>query len=463
VRGLAMIGLVLAACSVPGKFLVTGDAGGDDAPPVDGTMVPSGEYVWIRSMSSITTYGVAAGAAGLTIVGGLTVPGDLGGGTLTPVGSYDMVVGGLAEADASHIYSKRIGDTASEFGFLDVTDSSGAPLVYGLTSGTPYDLGLGSTASGGGTDGFIGKYGPNAPSWVQRAYGTLDDKFLISARGAGSTVYAGGYFEGTTLFNGGQMTSAGGRDALLARMNTFTGAVDLTKQYGGTGRDEVSGVFATTGGLILTGLFDDTINFGGTSSPLTSGGLLDIYIAKLDTNGAGVWAVRYGGAGDDRDVRVAVDGSGDIYIAGTFQQTLSFGTIMLTANGAADAFVAKLRGTDGSPIWATSFGGTGDDAIRGIGVDAQGRVAVSGWVTGAIDGGTTLGGADAVITSYAAADGMMRWRKVYSTAGDDRAWPMTYGTSGDLFVGVHLGGTYDFGHAVIGPASPASVIVRISP
>jgi hypothetical protein len=90
-------------------------------------------------------------------------------------------------------------------------------------------------------------------------------------------------------------------------------------------------------------------------------------------------------------------------------------------------------------------------------------VIVTGWAVGAIDGGTTLGGADAVITSYAASDGTQHWRKVISTAGDDRAWACSLGSTGDVYATIHLGGPVDLGHDVIGPVNPASVLARIVP
>jgi hypothetical protein len=246
-------------------------------------------------------------------------------------------------------------------------------------------------------------------------------------------------------------------------MNTFTGAIDLTKQYGGVGRDEVSGLAPVMGGgVIMAGFFDDTIFTGLQTLTATAG--LDLYIAKLDTSGNPVWTIKYAGTGDDHGGQIATDAAGDIYITGTFTQSITFGATTLTSNGLSDIFVAKLSGTDGSAIWATSWGGSGDDGVRGTIVDAQGHVFVAGWAVGTIDNTVpTLGGADAVITSYAASDGAIRWRHIYSTAGDDRAWPTTFGTTGDYYVAVHLGGAYDFGTPIIGPANPSSVIMRFAP
>ena len=167
-RAVALI--VLAACSVPGKFLVDATAGGDatDAPG-DGSPFASGDYVWIRSMSAMSSFGVADGAAGLVIATDLTAPADMGcsSGPLTSNGGTDMAIVGLKDDDASCIYSKSWGSTGSEFPFVDVDESSGAPMLYGLT-GNPtapynYDLGQGVKSTSTAV-GFIGRYLPAGPA-----------------------------------------------------------------------------------------------------------------------------------------------------------------------------------------------------------------------------------------------------------------------------------------------------------
>jgi hypothetical protein len=293
--------------------------------------------------------------------------------------------------------------------------------------------------------------------------GPGEDKIIASALGPGSTIYGAGWFEQTTTFNGGQLISAGNRDVFLARFNTFTGAVDLTQRYGGIGRDEMSSAASVGGTLVVAGMFDDSLAFGGASQPITSVGLLDVWVAKLDANGAGIWAVRYGGTGDDRDPKLAMDAAGDVYVAGSFQNQVAFGAVNLVSKGIADIFVAKLRGSDGSVAWAVSIGSVADDRVGDIAVDAAGHVAMVGSVGGAIDGGTSAGGVDSLVASFDAASGTSRWRKVYSTSGDDRASALTFGRNGDLYACVGIGGAYDFGMPIIGAPGPAAVLLRIAP
>ena len=415
--------------------------------------------------------GVADGPGGLVITGALVAPANLGGQQLVPTGSADLVVAGLNADDASHLYSVRYGDTGQAFGFLHNVDANGAPLVYGVSYGS-VDLGQGKVAGGSPTgtnplpaDGYIGHYGPSAPAWVARIVGTGEDKILATAPAGGSKIYGAGWFENTPTFNGTTLPNAGNRDLFLARFNTFTGAVDLTKTYGGAGRDEISAAAAAGNGLIVTGMFGDVpgtppdvLDFKGTAKPLSSNGGLDVWVAKLDDSGNGIWAVHYGGSGDDRDPRVAVDPAGDVYIAGTFTNQVAFGAVNLVSMGDTDIFIAKLHGNDGSVAWAVSRGSTTTDRAGDLAVDAAGHV-----VLGASVNASPTANGDALLESFDASNGASRWSKMFSTAGADSASAVTYGRNGDLYAVVNIGGSYDFGMPVIGAASPAAVLLRIAP
>ena len=446
---------------------VTSDA---NTPVADATA--PGEFVWLRSLSQIATQTIASGPDGILTPGYLYSTANLGNGLLTSAGGSDLVVAAFTEADGTNLYGARHGDVGSETALLGLV-SHGLAVLTGVTSSDDtIDLGLGPVTGGGTTNenGFIGAYANGVAGWVQRLSGAGEDRMLASAIGPGSTVYGAGFFEQTTNFNGGQLTSLGGRDIVLARFNVYTGAVDLTKQYGGTGRDEVGGggcasIDATS--LVMTGFFDDTINFGGTATPVTANnGGLDVWVAKLDSTGAGIWAVAFGGPGDDRDPSVTLDANGDAYVTGSFTTTITFGTTTLDAVGGAndiDTFIAKLDGTNGSVIWAISFGSVGSDNAGRTAVDSHGHLAYGGGVRGAFQGGSTMGGLDALLVELSSMDGSILWSRVFSTGGDDYAGGVAYGVTGDLFTSIGIGAPYDFGQPVIGDPDPSHVLIRIAP
>jgi hypothetical protein len=460
------------------------DAGGGEVG--GGDTAPAGTVRWVRSLSALSGTGVADGPGGLIVTGYITAPTNLGGATLTPVGGVAMVIAGLDASDARHEFSVSHGGTGNAYPFMHDINRSGSPIVFGVSSG-PVDLGAGMVAGGSpdGTinppaDGYLGLYGVGAPSWVARIVGPGEDKIVASALGPGSTVYGGGWFVGTAAFNGGSLSTSSvtDRDIFLARFNVFTGAVDLTRTYGDAGLEEISGMDSLGETVVATGHFDETsglpapgsLVFGGTAEPLVSNGGHDVWVAKLDSKGDGIWAKQFGSTGEDRDPRIAVDAAGDVYVTGSFTGQVGFGAINLISRGGPDVFLAKLHGADGTVAWAISLGSVTptsnalNDAAGGIAVDAAGHVVITGRIAGPLDdAATSAGGLDAFIASFDAATGAQRWRKVISTAGDDFGGGVSVGNNGDVYAIIGLGDAFDFGMPIVGPAGPASVLLRIVP
>jgi hypothetical protein len=110
---------------------------------------------------------------------------------------------------------------------------------------------------------------------------------------------------------------------------------------------------------------------GAGIANLTSAGLRDAYIQKLDSAGQLVWAKAVGGAGDDWCASLAVDGLGNVYTT-------------VTSAGGLDAYFQKLDST-GNLVWATSLGGTGFDQGNSLAVDGAGYVYATGHFHGTVD------------------------------------------------------------------------------
>jgi hypothetical protein len=115
-----------------------------------------------------------------------------------------------------------------------------------------------------------------------------------------------------------------------------------SKRYGAAGANpSVLGMAASPGGdLFLTGQIDAALDFGGGVLP--AGGGNDAFLVRLDTAGAHVWSKRFGAAGNQYASGVAVDGLGAVLLTGYFEQTINFGGGALSSSGGLDLFVAKL-------------------------------------------------------------------------------------------------------------------------
>jgi hypothetical protein len=154
-------------------------------------------------------------------------------------------------------------------------------------------------------------------------------------------------------------------------------------------------------GIYLAGNFSGTVDFdpGPDKTELTSNGLSDIFILRLDMSGNLIWAKAIGGEDMDFVNSLAVDENGDIYITGEFRDTVDFdpgsSTSYLTSNspegtngtGSTDIFVLKLT-ESGSFSWANRFGDLRNDSGRSITIDPFGNIYVTGFFVGTMDFGS---------------------------------------------------------------------------
>ncbi len=125
---------------------------------------PTGRLVWHREFGDVMGQqmtDLAVNAAGdIALVGLFDGSVDFGGGPLTSRGG-DEFVGGDAfvvrlNADGSHRFSARYGDTAAQRAQSVAIDARGDVVVAGEFRGQ-IDLGTGALTSAGGTDIFVGR------------------------------------------------------------------------------------------------------------------------------------------------------------------------------------------------------------------------------------------------------------------------------------------------------------------
>src|SRR6185369_16966117 len=177
--------------------------------------------------------------------------------------------------------------------------------------------------------------------WAKRMGGTatLDDGYSITVDDSGN-VYTTGRFQGTADFDPGagtfNLTSSSGSDIFISKLDADGSFVWAKKLGTGTGH---SIAHDHSGNIYSTGEFSGTSDFdpGAGIFNLTSAGLDDIFISKLDASGNFVWAKRVGGTQLDNSYSISVNDSGYVYITGFFFGTADFdpgaGSFTLTSAG----------------------------------------------------------------------------------------------------------------------------------
>jgi hypothetical protein len=331
----------------------------------------------------------------------------------------------VAEYSPSGAYSwqRTIGSDGSEEGKGVAMDAAGNVLVTGYQGSYVVDYGGGLQTSISYTDIFVAKYSA-AGGWVWSktvgGYG-YDQGNAIAADPAGGVLVTGYIGKGTmgdigVNFGGGALFSAGGSDAFIVKYSA-TGQHVWSKRFGSTGSDVGMAVGADpSGNVYVAGTFEGTVDFG--SGPVTSSGLRDIFLLKLTSAGQVVRVQRFGGSGDEVAYGLSTDGAGDVVLSGKFQGAVSFGGTALTSAGGDDAFLVKLSGTTGDQIWAKRFGSTGQDIATGVATDAGGNIVISGYFAGAVDfggGPLTSVSTDVFVAKYDSA-GAHTWSRRFGGA-----------------------------------------------
>ncbi|MBL7893560.1 MAG: SBBP repeat-containing protein, partial [Bacteroidia bacterium] len=174
----------------------------------------------------------------------------------------------------------------------------------------------------------------------------------------------------------------------------------------------------------------------------TFGGARDAFLVKFNSAGTRMWGTFYGGTGLDGYGRVAADGAGNVYLAGQTQSTIgiAMGGFQNTYVGGQDAFLVKFNST-GTRIWATYYGGSGIETWPSIAVDGLNNVYLGGYTastTGIFSVGfqnTLAGGIDAFLVKFDAA-GNRLWATYYGGPGND--WSTDIAT--DALNNIYLAG-----------------------
>ena len=189
--------------------------------------------------------------------------------------------------------------------------------------------------------------------------------------------------------------------------------------------------------------------FGSTT--LTAVGDHDVFVAKLSSTGQVIWATAVGGPGYDAVNNLAVDGSGNVTIAGAFVGTATFGSVNLTAGGGNDGFIARLDGT-GKVLWAAQAYSSANtvsqlELAQGLAVDDAGNTYVSGQFFGKATLGTfklTANVHTGWRDSYVAKldpSGKFVWASSYST-GISFLFDLVLDPKGNLYLTGGLEGSY---------------------
>jgi hypothetical protein len=420
--------------------------------------VCSGNTLWSKHFGDVQVQhatGVAADATGdVVLVGSLRGTMDLGGGLLASAGVADVFVAKLDPA-GDHLWSVRFGDSSGQLASGVAVDDAGSLAVIGTFSGS-VDFGGGALTSAGGTDVFVAKLDPNGAHLWSKRFGesTFDQEGVSITFDPDGNVLIAGVTKGTVDFGGGPLTSAGGFDGFAVKLDA-DGNHLWSKRFGDVENDAAAHIATDAlGNVLLTGNFHGTIDFGG--APLTSGGDADVFVTKLDADGNHVWSKAAGGPLAQAGVCVATDADGNGLFVGDFSGSIDFGAGALTAVGGTDSFVVKLDAA-GDPVWSKRFG-TSAMHTSNVAADAAGNLVLVGRFTQSVDfGGGALAAASGfdLFAAKLDEDGNHVWSRRMGDVLAEQPWSVVVDPSDHVLFAGAFEDTVDFGN---GPLQSAGSI-----
>jgi hypothetical protein len=290
-------------------------------------------------------------------------------------GSSDVFVAKVNFSGTELLNSTYLGGTQADTGQGIQVDSSGNVYVTGYTFSTNFPtMNPIQAANAGNADAFVTELNSSLSALTFSTYlgGSERDRAFGIALDSSANMYIAGDTQSSdfpTTKGGPVLQSAynGNGDAFVAEIKAgTTPSIGYSTYLGGTGTDQANGIVVDSKGNAGVVGFTNSSNFplndamqqilglnggSGCGTSLCS----DVFVADVMPGGVQtVYATFLGGGGADFGQAIAVNGSGDLYVAGSTSSD-NFPALGGAYQGnlggvAGNAFVAEIEAADAPAI-----------------------------------------------------------------------------------------------------------------
>lgn len=361
---------------------------------------PEGELEWSLSAGDAGNQyatGVAAdGSDNVIVLGHFDGYADFSGGPVMSAGLNDILLAKLS-SDGKSIWTKSFGSTSEETSFSLAVDPSDGVLLAGFAAS---EVHFGGPALPGTNGLVLVKLSSSGGHVWSRRFDAQGPDLLepvhIAGDPSGGLVLAGSFGGGLWFDNLMEMTGPEDRDVLVLKLDP-TGQAVWSEAFGDGNLQYAKSIAVDKEGNIFIAI-DLFGSIDIANETFTSAGSSDVLLMKLSPFGEALWGKRFGDANEQTVTSLALDGSGNILLAGAFKGAVDFGAGPLESAGADDIFVVKLDPA-GSARWSRRFGGAGAQAATALAADRSEYPVIAGDLFGDADFGAgplTSAGSDDV-------------------------------------------------------------------
>jgi hypothetical protein len=344
------------------KLVYSTYLGGTQADIAQGIAVDSKGSAYVTGYTTSTNFPTAPTTSTLPLL-----PPTSNAEQTANAGGYDAFVAKFSADGGTLTYSTYLGGSGDDYGYAIAVDSAGSCYVTGDTTSTDFPtVKPEQRANQDNYDSFVAKFDAAGTALTYSTYlgGRENDHARAIAVDSGGSAYVGGSTVSTDFPTSSpeQGVNAGDYDGFLSKLSADGSKLVYSTYLGGSGDDYVSAIALDSAGNVYATGYTASGDFP-TVSPLQqayAGGLYDAFVTELTADGAALAYSSYvGGSKDDYGTAVAVDRSGNIYLAG-YTTSTDFPTVrpeQSTNAGGNDAFVMKV--VSGNSAGGTSGGSTG--------------------------------------------------------------------------------------------------------
>jgi hypothetical protein len=385
-------------------------------------------------------------------------------------------------------YSTYLGGTGMSAVTGLAVDSSGNLYATGWTEALDFPIvGAVQAANQGGVDAFVAKFNPAGTALLYATYfgGRGDDRGAAIAVDSNGQAYVTGSTTSTNfpLASPIRTTLGGSKTAFVLKLNAVGNLLVYSTYLGGTNWETGNAIAVDGSGNLYVAGDTQSANFPVLNAVQgTIGGGMDAFVANLTSAGALSFSTFLGGAGNEHAGGLAVDGTGNLYVAGgTYSANFPLKTPLQAVHGGGqDAFLTKLAPGGSSILYSTYLGGNGigsPEQANAVAVDGSGNAYLTGVanspnfpVTGGAFQTAFNGVQDAFITKINAAGNTLVYSTYLGGTSFDWATGIRIDSGGNAYVAGYtssgdfpvvnavqpvFGGMYDAFVTKLGPAGNA--------
>ena len=321
------------------------------------------------------------------VIGTFNWPVDFGTGPISPLGQDAFVL--KLDASGKTVWVQSFGGEGTQRPAALALTADGGAVIVGTTSGKfDAGIGSVVDTTSDSFVVRIDSKGKAIWSDVLHSDTgvTIND---VAVHAKDGTIAIGGTFYGQASIGAlPDLVANNYQDGFLAAYDD-TGKAKWSRAVGGQGySDSVNAIAMAPKDptIYATGQLDYQADLGGGLLGSPDQYDSNTYLLSVSTSGTYQASRLYGKQNGDTGYGLAVDAQGSVYVAGEFYDRIAFGAVELISKGNSDAYVGKVA-PNLDPLFEQGWGDSERQTAYRVAIDGTGRVYVAGSVFGTVDFG----------------------------------------------------------------------------